>query len=167
MQFTIRPATPANASYRGIVPDEEFEKRPLSRRQAQWKQWFEHDYVTLVACNDQGDVVGFGGAQVLRGGEAPFDSYLNVLYLRPETQGHGVGKTLLQAIAGELLRAGARSMALRTLRLNPARKFYEKLGARFIPEGMEYQSGVFDDVVYAFDDLSRLHDGPAASALFT
>ena len=132
MQFTIRSAVPADAdacaeihvaawegSYRGIMPDEEFEKRPLSARRMQWR-------------------------------------YLAMLYLRPDMKGRGLGKELLLAIAREMQTQGAKNMVLRTLRLNPARRFYEKLGARCIPEGMDFHGGVFDDVVYAFDDLSAL-----------
>jgi len=47
-------------------------------------------------------------------------------------------------------------MVLRTLRLNPGRAFYERLGARLLPEGVNIDAGVFDDVAYAFDDLRRL-----------
>jgi len=37
-----------------------------------------------------------------------------------------------------------------------ARSFYEKLGARLVPEGIAHDAGMFDDVVYAFDDLRAL-----------
>lgn len=171
MQFTIRPAAPADAdacaavhvaawegSYRGIMPDEEFEKRPLSARQLQWRALLSRTdgkYRTLVACGEGGDILGFAGAQLLNG-EAPFDSYLAMLYLRPDVKGCGLGKVLLLAAAREMQTQGAQSMALRTLRLNPARKFYERLSARLVPEGMDFHAGVFDDVVYAFDDLNAL-----------
>lgn len=145
-----------DGSYRGIMPDEEFRKRPLERRRVQWRTWLANDeHVVLVACDEQGVILGFAGARMLHG-RTDFDSYLATLYLRPDMKGKGLGKKLLAAISEELLALGARTMVLRTLRLNPARAFYERLGARFIPEGVDIDAGVFDDVVYAFDDLRSL-----------
>jgi GNAT superfamily N-acetyltransferase len=169
MHVHIRPAVPADAdacarihvaaseaSYRGIMPDEEFERRPLERRRQQWHEWLSSGNITLVACDDAGDVLGFAGARLLDDGSG-FDAYLTTLYLRPDMTSQGVGKTLLRAIAGKLFTAGARNMVLRTLRLNAnARAFYEHMGARFIPEGVDIDAGTFDDVAYAFDDLHAL-----------
>lgn len=180
MRVTIRSAVPSDAdacaaihvaaweaSYRGIMPDEEFRKRPLERRQLQWRDWLARDdQITLVACGDE-TVLGFAGARMLDGSEG-FDSYLAMLYLRPDVKGQGLGKTLLAAIAAELLALDAENMVLRTLRLNPARAFYERLGARLIPEGVNVDAGVFDDVVYAFDDLRALvRANPRSSQLST
>jgi ribosomal protein S18 acetylase RimI-like enzyme len=177
MIFTIRAATPADApaiarihvdaweaSYRGILPDEEFEKRPLERRRQQWRHWFEQpQQVTLVAQSEGPEIIGFAGARLLDRAESGFDSYLATLYLLPDCKRAGLGTALLAAIADELVSRGARTMVLRTLRLNAnARAFYEKLGARFISEGVPIEAGHFDDVVYAFNDLRALQDRCAA-----
>lgn len=168
--ITIRPATESDAhaiaavhtaswegSYRGILPDEEFEKRPLSLRQTQWATYLNvPGRTTLVACDEKGAVVGFASAWLLDRAEYGFDSYLATLYLLPQVKRRGIGRALLAAIAAELLSAGAKTMLLRTLRLNSARQFYERLGARFIPHGIAPHEGQFDDVVYAFDDLNVL-----------
>lgn len=170
MDATIRRAQPADAdacaaihvaaweaSYRGIVPDEDFERRPLERRQRQWRDRLTRDdHVTLVACDSAGRVLGFAGANLVDRDEIGFDSYLAMLYLKPEMKGRGLGKALLAEMAAELIALGARSMVLRTLRLNASRVFYERLGARLVPEGTAIDAGVFDDVVYAFDDLHVL-----------
>lgn len=170
MQFTIRRATPADAnevaavhvaawegSYRAIMPREEFEKRPVERRREQWQQLLSSGgHIVLVACDPGGSIAGFAGARLLVPPESRYDSYLGTLYLRPELKGRGLGVSLLKAIASELHARGARNMVLRTLRLNPARSFYEKLGARLVAEGEPIDAGVFDDVVYAFEDLAAL-----------
>ena len=170
MEVLIRPATPDDAdaiaavhvaawegSYRGIMPDEEFRKRPVERRRIQWREWLENtEHIVLVGCNGRDEVLGFAGARMLDSTQCGFDSYLATLYLQPDLKGQGLGKALLRAVAAELHAQGARTMVLRTLRLNPARGFYEKLGARFVPEGVDIDAGHFDDVVYAFDDLSAL-----------
>lgn len=170
MEIRIRHATASDAdaiaavhvaswedSYRGILPDEDFEKRPLQRRREQWALCLkEPERITLVACDENGDVKGFASAVILDESGSPFHSYLQTIYLQPGAKGRGLGRALLAAISKELLAAGARNMVLRTLRLNPARGFYERLGARFVPDGMELEAGIFDDVVYAFDDLRPL-----------
>jgi GNAT superfamily N-acetyltransferase len=144
-------------AYRGIMPDEEFARRPLARREQQWREWLRRDdRITLVACADDGDILGFAGGWTLDASQTGFDSYLATLYLRPDVKRRGIGTQLLSAFASEVRDRGAHTMVLRTLRLGPGRAFYERLGARFIPEGMEFEAGTFDDVVYAFDDLSAL-----------
>lgn len=146
-------------SYRGIMPDDEFDKRPLPVREAQWAESLRKgDRTTLVACDDNGELTGFACAWLIDRAQYGFDSYLATLYLRPDVKRRGIGRALLIAIAKELAAAGARTMVLRTLRLNTAREFYERLGARLVPEGMALHSDEFDDVVYAFDDLERLVD---------
>jgi GNAT superfamily N-acetyltransferase len=139
------------------MPDEEFEKRPLSLREKQWKDSLAHPGgTTLVACDDEGAILGFASAWALDRAQYSFDSYLGTLYLRPDVKRRGIGRALLSAIAAELLNRGARSLVLRTLRLNPARRFYERLGARLVSNGDAPDPGRFDDVVYAFDDLKLL-----------
>ena len=167
----IRPATSADAdtiaeihvaawegSYRGMLPDVEFTKRPLERRRIQWREWLgEDEHVVLVACAENGEILGFAGARLLDPPAGGFESYLATLYLRPERKGQGLGKILLRSIARELAMLGANNMALRTLRLNAvARAFYEKFGARLVPGGIDIDAGHFDDVAYAFDDLEAL-----------
>jgi GNAT superfamily N-acetyltransferase len=141
------------------VPDGEFEKRPLAVREVQWTESLRNgDRTTLVACDDAGALTGFACAWLIDRAQYGFDSYLATLYLRPDVKRRGIGRALLVATAEELAAAGARDMALRTLRLNTARQFYERLGARLVPEGMALHAGEFDDVVYVFDDLKRLVD---------
>jgi GNAT superfamily N-acetyltransferase len=146
-----------HGTYRGIVPDEQIDARTVDVRRAQWAQWVNGpSHITLVACDESGAVVGFAGAQLLEGPVEQFGSYLQMLYLMPDVKKRGIGRALLRALAERLHHAGVKTMALRTLRLNPARGFYERLGARLVPEGISIDAGKFDDVVYAFDDITAL-----------
>lgn len=146
-----------HAAYRGILPDEQIAARSLVVRIAQWTAAVrQSDRVTLVACDASGTIEGFASALSLDSGASSFDSYLQTLYLMPDARGHGLGRRLLAAMARTLMERGSSNMVLRTLRLNPARRFYERLGARLVPEGIVNDAGEYDDVVYAFDDLSRI-----------
>jgi ribosomal protein S18 acetylase RimI-like enzyme len=117
----------------------------------------ERDRVTFVYCNDGGEVTGFSSAVVFAAPRDGFDAYLQTIYLLAATKGKGAGRALLRATAAELLARGCKNMSLRVLGENPARGFYERLGARLVPEGISSDAGVFPgDVVYAFDDLRVL-----------
>ena len=170
--MTVREATAEDASaiarvhvaswestYRGIMSDELIDARTLEVRRSQWARGVEaEDRVTFVACDADGEMVGFSSALVLDAAVAGFDSYLQTLYLLPEAQGAGTGRALLRALVERFCEYGLRTMALRVVRLNSARSFYEKLGARLAPEGIANDDSEFDDVVYAFDDLEALRE---------
>lgn len=129
----------------------------MDLRRRQWATSLQSpERVTLVACDDDGTIVGFASALLLEQPDNGFESYLQTLYFTPEAAGRGTGSRLLRATATDLLARGVVNMALRVVRLNPARGFYERLGARLVPEGIDTDAGVFDDVVYAFDDLHTL-----------
>jgi GNAT superfamily N-acetyltransferase len=150
-----------HGAYRGMVPDEQIDARTVDVRRAQWAQWIDRPaHITLVACDESGAVVGFAGARLLDGPDERFGSYLQTLYLMPDVRKRGIGRALLRVLAEHLHRAGVQTMALRTLRLAPARGFYERLGARLVPEGISIDAGQFDDVVYAFDDITALLRSP-------
>jgi GNAT superfamily N-acetyltransferase len=144
-----------HGAFRGIVPDEQMAARGFEVRLKQWTAKLQQsDLIVLVACEEGGAVVGFASA--LRMDDGPFQGYLAALYLAPDAWGRGIGRELLRAVSARLVDAGAKNMVLRTLRLGSARAFYEHLGARLVPEGFARDAGHFDDVVYAFDDLSAL-----------
>ena len=58
---------------------------------------------------------------------------LEHLYLRPETQGRGIGTRIIQDLVAEA-RKGGREIRLSTARINPARRLYERLGFRVVDE---------------------------------
>lgn len=82
-----------------------------------------------------------------------------MLYVETRSVRRGIGERLLRAMAWELARGGSSALALRTLRLNPARGFYERLGARLVPSGFDLEASELDDLVYGFDDVRALCQG--------
>jgi len=142
------------AHYAGLLSPEFIEQRSYDVRLAQWQACLEdRRRITFVAALN-GEIAGFASALLLDRTAEGYDAYLQTLYLMPQTTGRGVGKELLRALVRKLVELGCTSMALRTLKQNPARAFYERLGARIVPEGIRIDEGVFDDVVYVFDDLT-------------
>jgi GNAT superfamily N-acetyltransferase len=168
--FLIRRATPAdianiasvhvaswNDHYRGILDDAEIDKRTIDYRINAWKETFEvPGQLTYVAETNFDAMLGFASALVMPDAPDGFDCYLGLLYLTSGAKGKGIGRALLRALAADLVRRSCKNMALRVLRRNPARAFYEHLGARLVPGGISNDAGLFDDVVYAFDNISIL-----------
>ncbi|HEY6487370.1 MAG TPA: GNAT family N-acetyltransferase [Candidatus Cybelea sp.] len=168
MRTQIRRALPEDAfgiarthvtawdrAFRGIVPADIIAARTVEVRIEQWTGMLQRpERMTLVACGDDGAIHGFASALPIA--EPNFQSYLEALYVAPDVWERGLGRELLSAIAAELLDRGVANMALRTLRMGAARSFYEHLGARLVPEGVDRDADRFDDVVYGFDDLRLL-----------
>ncbi|HET9030196.1 MAG TPA: GNAT family N-acetyltransferase [Candidatus Aquilonibacter sp.] len=130
--------------------------RDVTTRTAQWIAGVEDPQrITYVGCDESGAIVGFISAVLLEPADR-FDAYLQTLYLIESAARQRLGTRLLRALADDLVNRSKRSLALRVLAQNPARAFYERLGARLVPEGIAQDAGTFDDVVYAFDDLTLL-----------
>ena len=79
--------------------------------------------------NPNASVIMFGGVEagILLVERQPHEVRLQTLYLLPIYQGHGIGVTLVSALQTE---AAARCVPLRlhVLKVNPAKRFYERLG---------------------------------------
>ncbi len=146
-------------NYRGILPDDVISARSLERRVEQWREALrDPNRITYVACSHDRAIVGFASALLIAPPKDGFDSYLQTIYLLSSAKGGGAGRSLLRALAQELLDRGCKNMALRVLAENPARRFYERLGARLLADGaLSIDAGIFpNDVAYAFDDLASL-----------
>jgi L-amino acid N-acyltransferase YncA len=165
----IRPATQEDAEaiasvhltswhehYRGLLPDDVLESRTLDERTGVWRKALVlSDRRTFVACDDD-EIVGIASAILFSPPREGFDSYLQSLYFLAAAKGRGTGRALLRSLASDLAARGCRNMVLRVLRVNPARGFYEHLGARLIAGRLDIDAGRFDDVAYAFDDIRVL-----------
>jgi ribosomal protein S18 acetylase RimI-like enzyme len=122
-------------AYRGIDPQEWLDSLPrqLAERQARWKDRLTHltDDPVFVAEVEPAGIVGFAVGGPVRG-EPPigYDGELISLYLLPEHQRRGIGRELVRRVARSLIEIGYQGMLVRVLTANPARLFYERLGAR-------------------------------------
>lgn len=143
-------------NYRGLIGDSIMEVRTIERRRALWQRVLSEAKALIFVADDSGTVAGFVSAIPLSPPMDGFDAYLQALYLRSESKSQGIGRALVRAAAAALAAKGCSNVVLRTLRLGDARGFYERLGARLVPNGFALDAGTFDDVVYAFDDINQL-----------
>ena len=146
MPVTVRPARPDDApaiaavhtgswaqTYPGLVPDEFLSRMTdaaaRERRTATWAQAIGLPGQPVYVAELAGEVVGFTSGGPPRD-HPGFDAELYTLYSLRRVQGRGVGRALLLALARDLYPAGAHSMALWVLDLNPTRGWYLRQGAR-------------------------------------
>ena len=169
---TIRPAVVEDASaiaqvhveswkttYKGIFPESLLDRLSVSDRTRFWNETLAKPsgrFVTLVACDEAGRVVGFvcGGAE--RTGQLGCDGELQAMYLLEGVQRQGLGSLLIRRFVRELRSAGFNSMAVWVIGRNPSRKFYEALGGRAITEQQIERGGEsYVEIAYGWRDLSE------------
>jgi len=152
----IRAAASAVA-YRGIVPDEILDQ-PEDVFIERVRPFFVSpttDSVRLVA-DDRGDRVGFLIAGPERDGDAIYRAEVYLIYVDPDAQGRGVGRSLIRAAARGLLARGIRSMLLWTMRENTSgRGFYDRLGGTVLRERWSERSRTWS-VAYGWQGLAVL-----------
>ena len=86
-----------------------------------------------------------------------YDSQLHAIYLRSEVQGQGSGRALAKAWAAVAVDRGLAAAVVHVLACNPARGFYEHLGARHL-EDIEVVIGGdrYTEACYGWADLRAL-----------
>lgn len=142
--FDIRQASPADAAgmarvhvlswqsaYKGLLPQELIDGLSIETRTRQWGEWLEapEAHLNLVACDSEGQVLGFVSGSPLRGDYAGFDSEVAAIYLLPQAQGLGMGKALFKRMQELLRERGYQRMLVWVLASNEAAKgFYQRLG---------------------------------------
>lgn len=117
--------------------------------------------IHLIAEGPHGEIAGLltGGRATDRGlkvGADPAEGEIFTLYIDPMATGQGIGRALLLAGLSALAERGHRNGVVWMLRGNPARFFYEHMGARLIASKREHNFGTIVDLeAYAWPDLSR------------
>ena len=176
-ESTIRPATVEDArsieevhvaswktTYRNIFLASLLEGLSVDQRETGWKEILSQGGagLTLVACDSEGQVIGFAscGAEriaTLSCDGVSCDGELQAIYLLESVRGQGLGTLVVRRVARELQSRGFSSMVVWVLALNPYRKFYEALGGVKIGEKTIERGGQeFVEVAYGWQDLSFL-----------
>ena len=152
-------------AYAELLPASMHENNTEARRLATWEAVLAEAARDVFIATHDGAIVGFiaGGAMPdTIHGRAPipdFDAYVDALYVLTAWQGRGTGRALLGTLARRLAERGFRSLALHVVALNPARRFYERLGARFIRAEPSAVTAADDAAAYGWDDIADVPTG--------
>jgi len=153
-------------TYAGLMPPSLIaERTDYATRVALWEGRFARPAWFVYVVEDAGKIVGFAAAAPMA--DSPqfdrpplpgYDAYLEGLYLLQEYHGAGLGRALLANVAERLAAVRLNSMALHVLATNPARQFYERLGAQFIrDEALESRDGwEWHQCAYGFPQVDVL-----------
>jgi len=172
-EIRIREATAADAgeiaqvsieswqtTYAGIVPRAALENLDYAGRKERWAGRLNAPGMArmiAVAENAQGRIVGFAQGGPERGGDPDYRGELYSLYLVQAYQAQGIGRRLVSWIARRLLAEGFDSMLVWALRENPACRFYERLGGRFVRDDLFEMGGeLLTEVAYGWEDIRPL-----------
>jgi len=124
------------STYAGIFAQSVFDALSLQSRERLWTRVLTEQppSLTLVACAEDGRIVGFISAGRERTGHLNCDAEVYAIYLSPSLQRRGLGTSLIREFARQLRDQGYRSMAVWVLKLNMSKAFYEALGGQVLAE---------------------------------
>lgn len=150
-----------HTTYNGIVPDkflnqmsiEEQEKKlRIGLTNKQRKERF------FVAENDKSEIVGYiiGGENRYSEEYPDCGGELYAIYILKNYQRDGLGRKLVQTLVDWLKDNKFNQMLVWVIADNPAKYFYEKLGAKYLGEKqLEIEGKKLDEYVYIWDDLKH------------
>jgi len=165
--ITIRPARPSDArgiarldvetwrtTYAGVLSASYLVGLSEHRREAGWRGVIMREPRDVrVAVDSTGDIRGFGSCGANRGDRA-FTGEVFTLYVDPDWQNQGIGRRLLIALFRRLVATGRSSAILWVLRDNPARFFYERLGAQRVSRrSLAVGGSTIEATAYGWRDL--------------
>src|SRR5687767_6211040 len=150
-----------HTTYAGIVAQSYIDGLSVAERTIAWERRMRGEAgvapETVLVETAAGAVVGFASGGELRAPHPGFDAELHAIYLLREAQGQGLGRRLTTEWARRAVARGFHAAIVRVLAANPARLFYERLGARRVKEGsLVLGDQPYPEVWYGWDDLREL-----------
>lgn len=144
--MNIRPATVADSeslariqvdnyrlAYSDIFPPSHLAAFSYEEQERDWRDLLgAMDDVFFVAEMGRGELVGYALGRPGVDEVPPYDGELVALHVRLSSQGQGVGRELVKAMACAPQEQGCTSLLVWVLEKNSARIFYEKLGGQYL-----------------------------------
>ena len=152
-------------TYKGIIPQSYLDGLNYEMRANYWRYHLgEYDVRSdlipewaVVLAEEEDLVVGFAAGGTERTGHATYTAELGAIYLLQPFQRQGIGRRLVETMAGRLAGQGHSAMLVRVLAKNPARGFYEALGGRLVDRQTITVAGArLEQLAYGWDDLLLL-----------
>jgi len=146
-------------TYNGLVPENFLNELSYEEAENKWIHFFSdqlHQSFIYVAINDFEKIIGFAAAQNISDQE--FQGELYALYLLPQAQGLGAGRSLISAIAEHFMEEGIFSMMVWVMKNNNSgRGFYKRLGGKYYTyRESEFGGFLVEDEAYGWKDISML-----------
>ncbi|XKE94586.1 GNAT family N-acetyltransferase [Metaplanococcus flavidus] len=145
------------ATYRRIVPDTYLDQISYGVREELWNDNLKAEN-NFVAENDEGHIIGFAdGGKERTGKYEKLQGELYSIYMLPEYQGKGIGRSLMKKVVEHLKERGYNSMLVWVLEENPSRGFYEKMGGKQVDrKTLKIAGKELIEIAYGWEDIDLL-----------
>ncbi|MGA9172637.1 MAG: GNAT family N-acetyltransferase, partial [Thermoactinomyces sp.] len=116
-------------TYKGIVSEDYLAQLSTEDSASRWGKFLQSGSSIFVAETPEKKIVGIISGGKNRSGFSEQTGEIYAIYLLQEVQRKRIGTRLVQRLAESLKKQGFTSLMVQVLKENPARRFYEKLGA--------------------------------------
>jgi ribosomal protein S18 acetylase RimI-like enzyme len=133
MKVKLRPATPGDAEF--LYQLLRATMRDYVEQTWSWDEDWQRAYFDMHFDPAQNQVIVLNGRDigVISAERREDDIHLSSIYILPAYQGRGIGTQLINDLLAEAFRQGL-PVSLRVLKVNPARRLYERLGFVVVDE---------------------------------
>ena len=151
-------------TYQGIFSERYLQSISYEDKEENWKQRLEnptHGAIIYVAETDQNEIVGFALATLEK--HNPIVALLQAercngelcaIYILKEFQHKKIGTELVYLVAKYFKLNNIYSMITWVLKENPSRRFYEKLGGKFLGEQFIEIGGIrYIEIAYGWENI--------------
>ena len=152
------------STYPGLIPDSILIGLNEDRHAAMWRRAAGNlggRDIVYVAEHPRDGVVGFASCGARRVDGLPYAGEIYTLYVQQDHQGRHIGRRLLKRCFRALLQRGYPSALVWVLATNPARFFYQAMGATRVATRTEALWGVLlDESAHGWRDLKDALSSP-------
>ena len=146
-------------TYRGIVSDSHLASLSYDQRENWWKSALENEIsiVFVAESEEPKQIIGFVKGGQERSNNPEYTGELGAIYLLEDYRRQGIGKRLVITLVKKLIERGHNSMLVWVLAKNPYRKFYEKLGGKYLSsKQIEIGGPSYEEIAYGWKDLDAM-----------
>jgi ribosomal protein S18 acetylase RimI-like enzyme len=146
-------------AYAGLFRESYLAQFTHGEQTQDWEVWpaTHPEDLLLVAMSPEDQVIGYLLARAQPDIHPGYDAEILAMHVKLAHQRKGIGKALLRAAVEGLAERGCRSVMLWSLKGNPARKWYERLGGKVLGEKrFQVDDWELVEFAYGWETLSTL-----------
>lgn len=154
-------------TYRGIISEEYLQSLSYDNKEENWRQRLEnptHRAIIYVAETDQNEIVGFVLATIEKCNPIVallqaerYKGELCAIYVLEGFQHKKIGTELVRLVVNYFKVNKVNSMITWVLKENPSRRFYEKLGGKFLGEQSVVIGGLrYIEIAYGWENIEYI-----------
>ena len=142
-------------TYLSVIPYEYLSTMSIARHEKAFSNELNSRHTISFVAQDSGRVIGFVTGGYERHADEIYSGEIYTLYVVKNNQRRGVGTQLISVLARQFNRLGIYSMLVRVIKLNPYRRFYNKINGIYLKTGrLPFADEMMDVETYGWLDTS-------------